>query len=54
VHQKINVTSAAMQADMNVEELEWLETCYAPISCPTWDIITLTAEPIVKKLRRKK
>ncbi len=54
VHQKINVIAAAMQADMNVEELEWLETCYAPISCPTWDIITLTAEPIVKKLRRKK
>ncbi|MEM2828757.1 MAG: hypothetical protein QXZ14_00705, partial [Candidatus Jordarchaeales archaeon] len=54
IHQKINVIAAAMQANMNVEELEWLETCYAPISCPTWSELTLTAEVIARKIKKKK
>lgn len=54
VHQKINVIAAAMQSGMSVYELEWLETCYAPASCPTWDVLTLVAEPVIKKISRKK
>jgi len=54
VHQKINVIAAAMQAGMTVYDLEWLETCYAPASCPTWDVLTLVAEPVIKKIARKK
>ncbi len=54
IHQKINVIAAAMQANMSVEELEWLETCYAPISCPTWSELTLTAEIIARKIKKKK
>lgn len=54
VHQKINVIAAAMQSGMTVYDLEWLETCYAPASCPTWDVLTLVAEPVVKKISRKK
>lgn len=54
VHQKINVIAAAMQSGMSVYELEWLETCYAPASCPTWDVLTLVAEPVIKKIARKK
>ncbi|MFB0561547.1 MAG: FAD-dependent oxidoreductase [Candidatus Lokiarchaeia archaeon] len=54
VHQKINVIAAAMQSGMSVYELEWLETCYAPASCPTWDVLTLVAEPVIKKIKRKK
>ncbi|MHA1603050.1 MAG: FAD-dependent oxidoreductase, partial [Candidatus Freyarchaeota archaeon] len=54
VHQKINVIAAAMQAGMTVYDLEWLETCYAPASCPTWDVLTLAAEPVIKKIARKK
>lgn len=54
IHQKINIIAAAMQANMNVEQLEWLETCYAPISCPTWSEITLVAEVIARKIKKKK
>lgn len=54
VHQKINVIAAAMQSGMSIYELEWLETCYAPASCPTWDVLTLVAEPVIKKIERKK
>ncbi len=54
VHQKINVIAAAMQSGMSIYELEWLETCYAPASCPTWDVLTLVAEPVIKKIARKK
>nr|MDO8080211.1 FAD-dependent oxidoreductase [Candidatus Freyarchaeota archaeon] len=54
VHQKINVIAAAMQSGMSVYDLEWLETCYAPASCPTWDVLTLVAEPVTKKIARKK
>jgi len=53
IHQKINVIAAAMQSNMNVKELEWLETCYAPISCPTWSELTLTAEIITRKIKKK-
>ncbi|MEM1657859.1 MAG: FAD-dependent oxidoreductase [Candidatus Jordarchaeales archaeon] len=53
IHQKINIIAAAMQANMNVEQLEWLETCYAPISCPTWSEITLVAEVIARKIKKK-
>ncbi|MEM3593407.1 MAG: hypothetical protein QXS27_01625, partial [Candidatus Jordarchaeaceae archaeon] len=54
VHQKINVIAAAMQSGMTVYDLEWLETCYAPASCPTWDVLTLVAEPVIKKIEKKK
>ncbi len=54
VHQKINVIAAAMQSGMTVYDLEWLETCYAPASCPTWDVLTLVAEPVIKKIEKKR
>ena len=53
VAQRINVFAAAIMKGMGVEEFSMLETCYAPPIAPTWDSMTIAAEAVTKKLRRR-
>jgi NADH oxidase (H2O2-forming) len=53
VAQRINVFAAAILKGTSVEEFSMLETCYAPPIAPTWDAITIAAESITKRLKRR-
>ncbi|WXG42881.1 MAG: FAD-dependent oxidoreductase [Promethearchaeati archaeon SRVP18_Atabeyarchaeia-1] len=53
VAQRINVFAAAILKGTTVEEFSMLETCYAPPIAPTWDSITIAAESVAKKLKRR-
>jgi NADH oxidase (H2O2-forming) len=51
VPQRINALSIAIQKQMTVRELAKSDTCYAPPLSETWELMTLTAEAILMKLR---
>jgi NADH oxidase (H2O2-forming) len=53
VAQRINVFAAAILKGTNVEEFSMLETCYAPPIAPTWDAITIAAESVARRLKRR-
>lgn len=53
VAQRINIFAAGILKGINVEEFSYLETCYAPPIAPTWDSITIAAESVAKKLKRR-
>ena len=51
-HQRVNVLSAALSANMTIRQVADLETCYAPPVAPTREPITLAAQILALRFEK--
>ncbi|MEM3754593.1 MAG: FAD-dependent oxidoreductase [Candidatus Bathyarchaeia archaeon] len=49
---RANLVALAIKANVELSELEFLETCYAPPVSPLWDPLSIAAQALSKKLYR--